>query len=106
MMMHIDIAWKSLNKYGEELCGDKVEIIHTSRRIGTYETSILPFEDCCTVFTPRHPNTRPRIPDVIAAESALDLDALMEKALSGVQRVRIKNDGTLVRLTDDRPPRI
>ena len=85
---------------------DKVEIIHTSRRIGTYETSILPFEDCCTVFTPRHPNTRPRIPDVIAAESALDVDALMEKALSGVQRVRIKNDGTLVRLTDDRPPRI
>ena len=85
---------------------DKVEIIHTSRRVGTYETSILPFEDCCTVFTPRHPNTRPRIPDVIAAESALDVDALMEKALSGVQRVRIKNDGTLVRLTDDRPPRI
>ena len=85
---------------------DKVEIIHTSRRIGTYETSILPFEDCCTVFTPRHPNTRPRLEDVIAAESALDVDALMEKALSGVQRVRIKNDGTLVRLTDDRPPRI
>ena len=85
---------------------DKVEIIHTSRRIGTYETSILPFEDCCTVFTPRHPNTRPRIEDVAAAESALDVDALMEKALSGIQRVRIKNDGTLVRLTDERPPRI
>ena len=83
-----------------------MEIIHTSRRIGTYETSILPFEDCCTVFTPRHPNTRPRIEDVAAAESALDVDALMEKALSGIQRVRIKNDGTLVRLTDERPPRI
>ena len=85
---------------------DKVEIIHTSRRIGTYETSILPFEDCCTVFTPRHPNTRPRIEDVAAAESALDVDALMEKALSGIQRVRVKNDGSLVRLTDQRPPRI
>ena len=71
-----------------------------------FETSILPFEDCCTVFTPRHPNTRPRIEDVAAAESALDVDALIQKALSGVQRVRIKNDGTLVRLTDDRPPRI
>ena len=85
---------------------DKVEIIHTSRRLGTSETSSLPFEDCCTVFTPRHPNTRPRIEDVAAAESALDVDALMEKALSGIQRVRIKNDGTLVRLTDERPPRI
>ena len=85
---------------------DKVEIIRTSRRIGTYETSILPFEDCCTVFTPRHPNTRPHLADVIAAESALDVEGLMEKALSGIQRVRIKNDGSLVRLTDGRPPKV
>ena len=85
---------------------DKEEIVVVSKKIDTFETSILPFEDCCTVFTPRHPNTRPRIEDVAAAESALDVDALMEKALSGIQRVRIKNDGTLVRLTDDRPPRI
>ena len=85
---------------------DKEEIVQISRKIGTYETSILPFEDCCTVFTPRHPNTRPHLADVIAAESALDVEGLMEKALSGIQRVRIKNDGSLVRLTDGRPPKV
>ena len=77
---------------------DKVEIIRTSRRIGTYDTSILPDEDCCTVFTPRHPCTRPVLEDVAAAEAALDVDALMEKSLAGIKRVRIKNDGTIKRL--------
>ncbi len=77
---------------------DKVEIIRTSRRIGTYDTSILPYEDCCTVFTPRHPCTRPVLEDVAAAEAALDVDALMEKSLAGIKRVRIKNDGTIKRL--------
>jgi thiamine biosynthesis protein ThiI len=74
---------------------DKVEIIRTSRQIGTYDTSILPYEDCCTVFTPRHPCTKPFVDEVRAAEAALDVDALMEKALSGVKRIRIKNDGTM-----------
>ncbi len=77
---------------------DKVEIIRMSRRIGTYDTSILPYEDCCTVFTPRHPCTRPVLEDVAAAEAALDVDALMEKSLAGIKRVRIKNDGTIKRL--------
>jgi thiamine biosynthesis protein ThiI len=74
---------------------DKVEIIRLSRRIGTYETSILPYEDCCTVFTPRHPNTRPRLEDVRAAESVLDVEGLMAKSMAGVRRFRIKNDGTM-----------
>ena len=77
---------------------DKVEIIRMSRRIGTYDTSILPYEDCCTVFTPRHPCTRPVLEDVAAAEAALDVDALIEKSLAGIKRVRIKNDGTIKRL--------
>ena len=82
---------------------DKVEIIRLSRRIGTYDTSILPYEDCCTVFTPRHPCTKPHLDEVEAAEAALDVEALMEKALSGVKRVRIKNDGTMtVRLPGER----
>ena len=73
---------------------DKVEIIRLARRIGTYDTSILPYEDCCTVFTPRHPCTRPRLDEVEAAEAVLDADALVQEALSGVKRVRIKSDGT------------
>ena len=62
---------------------DKVEIIHTAQRIGTYDTSILPYEDCCTVFTPRHPATRPSVEEVGKAESVLDVEALMARALEG-----------------------
>ena len=69
---------------------DKVEIIRLSRRIGTYDTSILPYEDCCTVFTPRHPCTRPVLADIEAAESALDVEGLVAKALEGETWVRVK----------------
>ena len=69
---------------------DKVEIIRISREIGTYETSILPYEDCCTVFTPRHPAIRPNIEDVRAAESALDVDALVAEALADETWIRVK----------------
>ncbi|MCI2058113.1 MAG: tRNA 4-thiouridine(8) synthase ThiI [Oscillibacter sp.] len=74
---------------------DKAEIVRLSRRIGTYETSILPYEDCCTVFTPRHPNTRPVPEAVRAAESALDVQALTDAALAGRRRYRIKSDGSI-----------
>ena len=69
---------------------DKVEIIRLARAIGTYETSILPYEDCCTVCPPRHPCTRPNLEDVRKAESALDVDALVAKALEGETWVRVK----------------
>ena len=59
--------------------------------IGVFDTSILPYEDCCTVFTPRHPATRPRLEDVRKAEAALDVDALVQKALSGETWVRVKS---------------
>ncbi len=59
---------------------DKEEIITVARRIGTFETSILPFEDCCTVFTPKHPKTRPDIEKVIAQESKYDYKALEDEA--------------------------
>ena len=68
---------------------DKDEIISISRKIDTFEISILPFEDCCTVFTPRHPRTRPKLSDVIEAESKLDVDALVERAVAGVRKVVI-----------------
>jgi len=65
---------------------DKQEIVGRSRMIGTFETSILPYEDCCTVFTPRRPKTKPRINDVVAAEAALDIEALVNEALEGIER--------------------
>ena len=71
---------------------DKEEIIRRARELGTYETSILPYEDCCTVFTPRHPRTRPTPEEVAEAESALDVEALIKEALAGTERVQIKHE--------------
>ncbi len=68
---------------------DKEEIVQMSRKIGTFDTSILPYEDCCTVFTPRHPRTRPTVAEVEQAESALAVDALVEEALQGIERIRL-----------------
>ena len=68
---------------------DKQEIILISRKIGTFDTSILPYEDCCTVFTPRHPKTHPHQDEVHEFEKALDVDGLVEKALAGVERITI-----------------
>ena len=68
---------------------DKEEIVQLSRKIGTFDTSILPYEDCCTVFTPRHPRTRPTVAEVEQAESALAVDALVEEALQGIERIRL-----------------
>ena len=70
---------------------DKEEIVQLSRRIGTFDTSILPYEDCCTVFTPRHPRTRPKPGEVAAAESALDVDALVEEAFAGIERITVEH---------------
>ena len=68
---------------------DKSEIIERAQKIGTFETSSLPYEDCCTVFTPRHPKTRPTVAEVAEAESALDIDALVHEAVDGIERIRI-----------------
>ena len=69
---------------------DKEEIIRISRKIGTFDTSILPYEDCCTVFTPRHPKTKPHVEEVRELEAVLDIDALCDRAMAGRERVRIK----------------
>lgn len=81
---------------------DKLEIMAIARQIGTYETSILPFEDCCTVFTPRHPATRPKLDAVLAAEALLDVDALVEEALTLTERIDIDQNGVFntQKLTD------
>ena len=69
---------------------DKEEIVRLSRKIGTFDTSILPYEDCCTVFTPRHPKTKPHLGEVREIEAALDVDALCQRAMENREFVRIK----------------
>lgn len=64
---------------------DKEEIVIISRKIDTFEISIQPYEDCCTVFTPKHPKTRPTIEQCIEAEKALNIDLLIEKAVNGTE---------------------
>ena len=68
---------------------DKEEIVTISRKIGTFEVSIEPYEDCCTVFTPRHPRTRPKLSMLEEAEQALDVDALVEEAVASAYRRKI-----------------
>ncbi|MCH5278164.1 MAG: tRNA 4-thiouridine(8) synthase ThiI [Christensenellaceae bacterium] len=70
---------------------DKDEIMDLSRKIGTYETSILPYEDCCTVFVPKHPVTRPVLEDLRASEAAVDFSELIEKAIADTELMVIKN---------------
>lgn len=69
---------------------DKLEIMQIAEKIGTYQTSILPYEDCCTVFTPRHPATHPRLEAVQAAEEALDTEGLVAEAVAGTERLDIR----------------
>ena len=68
---------------------DKEEIVQISRKIGTYDTSILPYEDCCTVFTPRHPRLRPTVEEAEAAEAGLDVEAMVQAAVEGIERIRL-----------------
>ena len=68
---------------------DKEEIVRLSRKIGTFDTSILPYEDCCTVFTPRHPRTHPVLEEVVQYEAALDIEGLIQRAMEGVERVTV-----------------
>ena len=72
---------------------DKEEIVTIARRIGTMETSILPYEDCCTVFTPRHPKTKPTKAQVDRACAGLDFDALIERALANTELVKVRYYG-------------
>ncbi|MBP5307863.1 MAG: tRNA 4-thiouridine(8) synthase ThiI [Clostridia bacterium] len=67
---------------------DKLEIIEISKKIGTYDTYILPYEDCCTVFLPRYPLIKPKTDRVIEEESKLDVDALIARALENVEVIR------------------
>ena len=69
---------------------DKEEIVTIARKIGTLETSILPYEDCCTVFTPKHPKTKPTLGQLLHAERNLDREGLIQRALAGVEKIGVK----------------
>ena len=69
---------------------DKVDIIQKAKDIGTFETSIMPYEDCCTVFLPKHPATRPKLEKILESESKLDVDALVETAVEKMEIIDIK----------------
>ena len=68
---------------------DKEDIIDISREIGTYDTSILPYEDCCTIFVPKHPKTRPVLKHIEASEAALDIEELVNKAIDGLEVISL-----------------
>ena len=68
---------------------DKVDIMEKAKEIGTYEKSIEPYEDCCTVFLPKHPTTKPRLERILASESKLDAEGLIEAALNSAEVVDI-----------------
>ena len=69
---------------------DKEEIVTIARKIGTFETSVLPYEDCCTVFTPKHPKTKPTVGQLLNAEKNLDREALILKALENTEKITVK----------------
>ena len=69
---------------------DKEEIVRISRKIDTFETSIQPFEDCCTVFAPPAPKTKPKLDRARYYESRLDVDGLIQRALDGVKVTNIQ----------------
>lgn len=68
---------------------DKLEIVNRATEIGTYETSILPYEDCCTVFTPKHPTTNPKRENIIKSENRLDVERLIEEAMEGIEKIEV-----------------
>ena len=68
---------------------DKVEIVNLAEKIGTYETSILPFEDCCTIFTPRNPVIKPKSEKITDFEQKFDVEAVVSKAIESIQTITL-----------------
>lgn len=74
------------------ICFDKQETIKLAKEIGTYETSCLPYEDCCTVFVPKHPVTKPRLEQVLEAEKDLDIPGLVAECVDGIEKFPLDED--------------
>lgn len=71
------------------VCMDKVEIIELSKKIGTYDTSILPYEDCCTIFTPKNPVTKPRVDRCVKYEESFDFESLVQECIQSAESIWI-----------------
>ena len=82
-MLNKTIAFRPL------LCFDKSEIIEISEKIGTFDISILPYEDCCTVFLPKFPLIKPKLEKVLREERKLDVEVLVKNALKTLEVVKI-----------------
>ncbi len=83
--LHVTNAAVDIPVFRPLIAMDKMDIINMAEKIGTYETSILPYEDCCTVFLPKNPATKPRLEKVLQHEAALDKEALIKSALDGLE---------------------
>ena len=70
---------------------DKLEIIDISKKIGTYDTSILPYEDCCTIFLPKHPVINPRLDRCMAYEKTFDYEKLIDEAIDNMETIKLDN---------------
>ncbi|MBQ7792072.1 MAG: tRNA 4-thiouridine(8) synthase ThiI, partial [Clostridia bacterium] len=68
---------------------DKEEIVEIARKIDTFETSVLPYEDCCTVFTPRHPLPKPKLANIVKSEQVLEFDRLVQEAIDGIETIEV-----------------
>ncbi len=68
---------------------DKNEVIEIARKINTFETSILPYEDCCTAFVPKHPETKPVLSDILMSENKLDIDGLIKNAVDNTELINV-----------------
>jgi thiamine biosynthesis protein ThiI len=73
-------------------CFDKLEIIDISKKIGTYDISILPYEDCCTIFLPKHPVINPKLDKAIIEENKFDYNSLIDRCLDTIENVKIKKE--------------
>lgn len=91
------MQWFVQTQFAESLFSDHVlvwtksEIVEISRKIDTFETSIEPYEDCCTVFTPRHPKTKPSLEEVEKAQAMFDFEPLIQKAIDETKVYLIRN---------------
>lgn len=72
-------------------CLDKLEIIDISKKIGTYDTSIMPFEDCCTIFVPKHPVINPNINKCIEYENLIDYEKMIDTAINNIEKINVKD---------------
>ena len=89
---HVVDKEKTATELAPILGMDKEEIVTIARKIGTMQTAILPYEDCCTVFTPKHPKTKPNLNQLIHAEKNLDREALILQAIENTEKITVKYD--------------